>query len=108
MNEIGFNGLLKVKSGKMPSGIIPFLIVHFDHLNRVQNMPNKRGYIINDYDDYVKTLGFSNPNSMKAKHIIELFLKYPNGGDDFQKLYVLNAISILLALLPNFRIRKAV
>ena len=85
VNAIEFFGLLKVKCGKMPSSIIPFLVAHFDRVNRIQNIPNNRGYVINpndafdifglplyptnhikikapthenSYDAWVKTLGF--------------------------------------------------
>ena len=50
VNAIGFYGLLKVKCGKMPSGIIPFLVTHFDHVNWIQNIPNNRGCVINADD----------------------------------------------------------
>ena len=33
VNAIGFSGLLKVKCGKTPYGIIPFLVSHFSHVN---------------------------------------------------------------------------
>ena len=62
----------------------------------------------NDYDEWVKTSGFSNPDAMKAKHLPQLFLRFPNGGGDFKKLFVLYDVSILLAPLPDFKIRKTV
>ena len=39
VNAIRFSGLLKFKCGKMPFGIIPFLVAHFDHVNQIQNIP---------------------------------------------------------------------
>ena len=134
--KIGFIGLSKVKSGKMPSGIIPFLIAHFAYVNKIQKIPNNRGYIINAddvfdifglllnptnqikikkkttrtnenrYDEWVKIPGFSNPNTLKAKDILHLLLSFPNGGGDFKKLFVLYVVSILLVPLPDFKIRK--
>ena len=50
VNAIEFSGLLKVKCVKMRSDIIPFLVAHFYHVNRIQNIPNNRRYIINADD----------------------------------------------------------
>ena len=62
----------------------------------------------NVYDERVKTLGFSNTDAMRAKHLPQLFLRFPKGGDGFKKLFVLYTVSILLASLPDFKIRKTV
>ena len=43
---------------------------------------------------------------MRAKHLPHLFMRYPDGGDEFKKLFVLYAVYILLAPLPDFKIRK--
>ena len=58
----------------------------------------------NGYDVWVKTLRFPNPDAMRAKHLPHLFTRFPDGGDDF--LFVLYAVSILLAPLPDFKIKK--
>ena len=119
----------------MPFDIIPFLVAHFDHVNRIHNLPNNRGYVINaddvldifglplnltnqikikapthenGYDAWVKTLGFPNPDAMRAKHLPHLFTRFPDGGDEFKKLFVLYDVSILLAPFPDFKIRKIV
>ena len=43
----------------------------------------------NGYNEWVKTIGFPNPNAVRVKHIPHLFSRFPNGGDDFKKLFVL-------------------
>lgn len=45
---------------------------------------------------------------MRAKHLPHLFTRFPDGGEEFNKLFVLYVVSILLAPLPDFKIRKTV
>ena len=45
---------------------------------------------------------------MRAKHLPYLFTRFPDGGDEFKKLFVLYVVSILLAPLSDFKIRKTV
>ncbi|CAO2837969.1 unnamed protein product [Amaranthus hypochondriacus] len=135
VKAIGFDGLLKVKFGKFPSGIIPYLVAHFDSVNRVQHIPNKPGYIItaddvydilglplnpgkqimcktkkceNTFDDWLNKLGFQNVEAVKAKNLLALFSRYPEGGDDFKKIFVLYSLCLILAPLPDFRLRRSI
>ena len=135
VNEIGFGGLLKMKAFRFPPGIIPFLVAHFDAVNRIQRLPNQPNYNItpddafdifglplnpnkqlitrskrseNEVDVWLGKLGFNKPELVTSKEILCLFSKFLEGGDDFKKLFVFYSLSILLAPLPDFKLKKSV
>ena len=112
VNAIGFRSLLRMKPYRFPAGAIPFLVAHFDAVSRIQCLPNQPSYIFTVDDVYnifglplnpikrlitrskradndVDKVSFPKPESVKAKEILAMFNSFPEGGDDFKKLFVL-------------------
>ena len=40
--------------------------------------------------------------------MLALFSRFPDGGDDFKMIFVLYALSVVLATLPDFRLRRSI
>ena len=59
-------------------------------------------------DVWLGKLGFTKPDSVTLKEILCLFSKFPEGGDDFKKLFVFYSLSILLAPLLDFKLKKSI
>ena len=61
----------------------------------------------NDVDTWLGKVDFSKPETVKAKEVLAMFNRFPEGEDDFKKQFVLNSLTILLAPLPNFKLKKS-
>ena len=135
VNDIGFEGLLRMKPFRFHTGIIPFLVAHFDVVSRIQCLPNQPSYIImaddvygifglslnpskrlitrskradNDVDTWLGKIEFPKLETVKAKEVLAMFNSFLEGGDDFKKLFVLYSLAILLAPLPDFKLKKSI